>query len=123
MAKQALSAAKKPETKQNAQKVIDAQTGEIAQMTTWLKEWYQAAPDAAQQALVTEDMKGMMSMPVTSDMMFFEMMIPHHQGAIDMSELAKNQSERTEVKKLAEDIITAQKAEIADYHKLMGHGG
>ena len=40
MAKQALTAAKKPETKQNAQKVIGAQTKEIAQMTAWLKEWY-----------------------------------------------------------------------------------
>ncbi len=123
MAKQALTAAKNLETKQNAQKVIDAQTKEIAQMTTWLKEWYQAAPDTAQQALVNEDMKAMMSMPVTSDTMFFEMMIPHHQGAIDMSALAKTQSERPEVKKLAEGIIAAQKKEIEDYHKMMGHGG
>ena len=123
MARQALTAAKKPETKQNAQKVIDAQTKEIAQMTTWLKEWYKVAPDTAQQALVNEDMKAMMSMPVTTDTMFFEMMIPHHQGAIDMSALAKTQSERPEVKKLAEDIIVAQKKEIEDYHKMMGHGG
>lgn len=122
MAKQALTAAKKEETKQNAQKVIDAQSKEIAQMTAWLKEWYKAAPDTAQQALVNEDMKAMMAMPVTSDTMFFEMMIPHHQGAIDMSTLAKTQSERPEVKKLAEDIIVAQKKEIEDYHKMMGHG-
>ena len=123
MAKQALTAAKKPETKQNAQMVIDAQTKEIAQMTAWLKEWYMAAPDTVQQALVNVDMKAMMSMPVTSDTMFFEMMIPHHQGAIDMSALAKTQSERPEVKKLAEDIIVAQKKEIEDYHQMMGHGG
>ena len=123
MAKQALTAAQKPETKQNAQQVIDAQTGEIAQMTAWLKDWYKTAPDAAQQALVQGDMKAMTSMPVTSDKMFFEMMIPHHQGAIDMSELAKTQSARPEVKKLAEGIIAAQKKEIEDYHKMMGHGG
>ena len=123
MAKQALTAAKKQETKQNAQKVIDAQTKEIAQMTTSLKEWYKVVPDTAQQALVNADMKAMMSMPVSSDTMFFEMMIPHHQGAIDMSTLAKTQSERPEVKKLAENIIAAQTKEIEDYHKMMGHGG
>ncbi len=122
MAKQALTAAKKPETKQNAQKVIGAQTKEIAQMTAWLKEWYKVVPDTAQQALVNEDMKAMMSMPVTTDAMFFEVMIPHHQGAIEMSALAKTQSERPEVKKLAEDIIAAQTKEIEDYHKMMGHG-
>ena len=92
-------------------------------MTAWLKDWYKVAPDAAQQALVNDDMKAMMSMPVTSDKMFFEMMVPHHQGAIDMSELAKTQSERPEVKKLAEDIIAAQKKEIEDYHKMIGPGG
>ena len=123
MANQALKTAKKPETKQNAQKVIEAQTKEISQMTSWLKEWYKTAPDTQQQALVQGDMKAMMSMPVTSDAMFFEMMIPHHQGAIDMSQLAKTRSERSEVKQLAEQIIAAQTKEIADYHKMMGHGG
>ena len=123
MANQALKTAKKPETKQNAQKVIEAQTKEISQMTSWLKEWYKTAPDTQQQALVQGDMKAMMAMPVTSDAVFFEMMIPHHQGAIDMSQLAKTQSERSEVKQLAEQIIAAQTKEIADYHKMMGHGG
>ncbi len=120
MAKQALVAAKKTETKQNAQKVIDAQTKEIAQMTAWLKDWYKATPDTAQQALVNADMNAMMSMPVTSDTMFFQMMIPHHQGAIEMSALAKTQNARPEVKKLAESIIADQKKEIEDYHKIMG---
>lgn len=122
MAKQALKTATKPETKQEAQKVIDAQTKEIAQMTGWLKEWYKTTPDAAQQALVKEDMKAMMAMPVTTDAMFFEMMIPHHQGAIDMSKLVPTRSERPEVRKLAEQIIAAQEAEIKAYQKHLSHG-
>jgi len=64
----------------------------------------------------------MMSMPITSDRAFLEMMVPHHQGAIDMSELVPNRTERAEVKQLAQQIIRDQKAEIARYHALMGHG-
>jgi uncharacterized protein (DUF305 family) len=122
MAEQALKTASKPETKQEAQKVIAAQTKEIAQMTRWLKEWYNAEPSKEQQALVNTDMQAMMSMPITSDQAFFEMMIPHHQGAIDMSELVPDRTERAEVKQLAQQIIRDQKAEIARYHELMGHG-
>jgi uncharacterized protein (DUF305 family) len=62
-------------------------------------------------------------MPITSDRMFFEMMIPHHRGAIDMSELVPDRSERAEVKQLAQQIIRDQKAEIARYHQRKGHGG
>lgn len=123
MAKQALQTATKPETRQEAQKVIEAQVKEVAEMTVWLKKWYDTEPSKEQQALVNADMEAMMAMPVTNDQMFFEMMIPHHQGAIDMSELVPSRSERAEVKTLAEQIIVAQKAEIERYHKLMGHGG
>lgn len=123
MAKQALKTATKPETKQEAQKVIDAQTKEIAQMTGWLTEWYNAAPSTEQQALVKADMQAMMAMPINDDRMFLDMMVPHHQGAIDMSELVAERSERAEVKQLAQQIIKDQKAEIARYHQMMGHGG
>ena len=54
---------------------------------------------------------------------FVRMMIPHHQGAIDMSELALENAARPEVKKLAGQIIAAQKAEIGEYRKLMKSGG
>ena len=123
MAKGALGTATKPETKQEAQKVIDSQTKEIAQMTGWLKDWYKVAPDKGEQSLANADMKSMMVMPVSSDPMFYEMMIPHHQGAIDMSELALKKAGRVEVKEFARKIIAAQKSEIAEYHRLMGHGG
>lgn len=121
MAKDALKGAAKAETRQEAQTVIDAQTKEIAQMTRWLKDWYNAAPDASQQALVRDDMKAMMSMPASTDRMFFEMMIPHHQGAINMSNLVPERSERAEVKRLAQEIIVAQKKEIENYRSLLGN--
>ena len=118
MAKQALSNAKRPETKADAQRVIDAQTQEIKQMTGWLQEWYQTTPSADQQSLARDDMKAMMSMPVSDDHMYFDMMTPHHQGAIDMSQLADERAARPEVKDLARKIITAQQAEIQKYQEM-----
>ena len=43
---------------------------------------------------------------------FAEMMIPHHEQAIVMSELALANSEDTEVRELATDILAAQAPEI-----------
>ena len=55
-----------------------------------------------------------MDMPsdVPFDAMFIDSMIEHHQGAIDMAEMALDESEHEELRTLAEDIIAAQTAEI-----------
>jgi uncharacterized protein (DUF305 family) len=39
-------------------------------------------------------------------------MIPHHQSAIEMAQVAREKSEIPEIKELAEDIISAQQEEI-----------
>jgi len=46
------------------------------------------------------------------DRMFITLMIEHHQGAIDMANLVLSNSEKEELKDLANDIITAQTKEI-----------
>jgi uncharacterized protein (DUF305 family) len=46
------------------------------------------------------------------DLRFIDGMILHHQGAVDMAESALQNSQRDEVKQLAEDIIAAQQVEI-----------
>ncbi|MBE9191541.1 DUF305 domain-containing protein [Gloeocapsopsis crepidinum LEGE 06123] len=43
---------------------------------------------------------------------FIEMMIPHHQEAVDMAELALTKAQRPEIRKLAESIKTEQTREI-----------
>ncbi len=46
------------------------------------------------------------------DQAFIEMMIEHHQGAIDMANLIPTRAQHDELRKLGEDIITAQTKEI-----------
>lgn len=53
-----------------------------------------------------------MSMNTQVDKPFIEMMIPHHQGATEMAEIAINRAKSPEVKKLAESIIKDQTREI-----------
>ncbi len=46
------------------------------------------------------------------DQDFIEAMLPHHQSAIDMSRSAMPNLKKTEVRDLANDIITTQQTEI-----------
>lgn len=54
---------------------------------------------------------GMMGMGDV-DRRFIEQMIPHHQDAVDMADLALQKAQRPEVKQLAGDIKRAQTSEI-----------
>ena len=46
------------------------------------------------------------------DLRFIDAMIPHHQGAVEMAKEALSKSQHPEIKKLAQDIISAQNREI-----------
>jgi uncharacterized protein (DUF305 family) len=48
------------------------------------------------------------------DKAFVEMMIAHHEGAVDMAELIPTRAKHSEIKTLGEAIIAAQTKEIAD---------
>lgn len=53
-----------------------------------------------------------MNMRTEVDKSFIEMMIPHHQGAIEMAKMAVSRAQSPQVKKLAQSIIEEQTREI-----------
>lgn len=49
---------------------------------------------------------------------FLEGMIPHHESAVDMAEIAQERAEHREVEKLAAAIVDAQTAEISQMEEI-----
>ena len=47
------------------------------------------------------------------DQAFIDMMVPHHESAIAMAELAQERAEHPELQQMADDIVAAQSAEIS----------
>lgn len=127
MAQEALQKSNRPEIKQLAQAIIDAQEQEISDLKQWRQAWY---PTADQKPVMysaemghtmpmTAEMRSSMMMagdlgPADEqfDLRFIDAMIPHHQGAIEMAQQALEKSKRPEIQELAQNIITAQQQEI-----------
>src|SRR5215213_297110 len=47
-----------------------------------------------------------------SDKRFIDAMVPHHQGAIAMAQVALKNAEHKDIKKLSRNIVSTQQAEI-----------
>ena len=119
----ALEISDNPEVRDLATRIKSAQAPEIDQMKTWID------------SVGLPDMNHMMDMPGfvddaqfaaikelagnSFDLLFLELMIAHHQGAIEMvSDIANNKT--AEVKALGEEIVASQTAEIAEMQALLG---
>ncbi len=128
MAQDVLQKSKRPELRKLAQDIIKAQEKEINQMKRWRTAWYPKAPTQPvawhaqmghSMTMFPEQIKSLrMEMDLgladtEFDLRFINAMIPHHEGAVVMAQDVIGKSQRPELQKLAQDIITSQEAEIA----------
>lgn len=113
MARQALEEAERPEIRQMAEEIIAAQEAEIARMNEWRAAWYPDAPPTEGMGMEMGAMEIAEDAGKPFNQRFIEAMIPHHQGAIDMAVAMADTADHEELRTLAEEIVAAQKAEIA----------
>ena len=107
MAGQELSSGKNAQVRAAAKKVVAAQQQEIALMTGWLRKW-------TGKVYVPQTLPMAMTGDVNPDRWFLTEMIPHHQGAVDMSKTVLNTVKDTQVKRWTADIIGVQQKEIGE---------
>lgn len=70
-----------------------------------------------------DDKMASMKMTGNADVDFAMMMRVHHQGAIDMAEAELRDGKDAQMRKLAKNIIAAQKKEIAQLDKFLTKNG
>ena len=121
MAKIVLRKSEREELKTFARKIIEDQNREIAQMSSWREAWFAGKPSAMnmelpgmKKSMMTPEHEKMMESAsgTAFDIHFVDMMIPHHEGAVEMSREMLAKGEHKELKTLAEQIIKAQDDEI-----------
>jgi len=127
-----------PQVQQLADGIMAAQTPEIETMTGWLTGWGEEVPETMRDHANAEDgdmemgdsdMPGMMSQDDMEALesatdaefedMWLEMMVEHHQGAIEMAEDEQQEGEASAALDLAEDIAAGQTAEVKQMNKLL----
>lgn len=114
-----------------------AQDPEIQQMTKWLNARGQKVPDKSMSMSMDHSMDGMGSMKMDGmmtdadmkklndstgnafDRLWLELMIQHHEGAVKMSQDELANGKNTEMKTLAQTIISGQQKEIEEMKGLL----
>lgn len=129
-----------PEVVELAEDIRAAQTPEIEKMADWLQDWDKPVPETVRDHANAHgdgsamehaaDMPGMMSAEEMHDLeaakgdefqtMWLEMMVEHHEGAVEMAEEEQADGENAQAVALAEDIVAAQQKEIDTMDGLLG---
>ena len=119
-----------------------AQAPEIEKMADWLEDWDQPVPETSrdhanahaqehgESVEMDTDMPGMLSANELESLesasgpefqtMWLEMMIEHHEGAVEMAEAQVEEGSNAKAVALAEDIISTQEREISTMQDLLG---
>ena len=120
--------------------IQDAQAPEIQTMSAWLQEWDEEIPATVRDHSHADmggmdddtgtDMPGMMSDSQMSDLrhagdadfqvMWLEMMVEHHEGAVQMAATEEANGRFKDAVNLAEDVRRSQTAEIDAMRTILG---
>ena len=128
-----------PEVSQLTEDIRMAQTPEIELMTDWLTDWDQPIPETVRDHAnahggggmgMDSDMPGMMSAEEMSKLeaaqgaefqqMWLEMMIEHHEGAIEMAKTEQSDGEFGAAIELANSVESSQQKEIDTFERILG---
>ena len=128
-----------PDVQKLADDILAAQVGEIETMVDWLNAWERPVPPTVQDHAnahgdggmeMESDVPGMMSAEEMADLeaakgdefqgMWLEMMIEHHEGAIEMAQTEQSEGTHAGATDLAANIESAQQDEISTMQGLLG---
>jgi uncharacterized protein (DUF305 family) len=128
MAEMAQQQAENPKLKALADEIIVAQEKEIAEMEAIKEDLPEPDGGAADEHMMGEDHTGHTGMDAEAmgmnmdpaeladaesfDIAFIDMMIPHHEGAVEMANQLLDDGENPELQAMAEAIVASQTAEI-----------
>jgi uncharacterized protein (DUF305 family) len=117
MARAALENAEREEIKQLSRNIISTQRDEIEELKAIKEQEFGTSEVPMDMSAQDMQMMGMTDPDALAnrepfDKAFIDAMIPHHQSAIEMAQVAYRQSNNPEIKTLAEGIVEAQTQEI-----------
>ncbi|WP_028811868.1 DUF305 domain-containing protein [Streptomyces flavidovirens] len=131
MAAMAETRSRSAEVKRLAAEIKKAQGPEIKTLSGWLTAWGEEVPEGNESGEhAGHSMSGMMtskdmdnlekSSGRAFDTAFLELMIKHHEGAVEMARTERSGGAYRPAKDMAGDIVTSQSAEITRMKKLLG---
>lgn len=131
MAGLAQTRAQSAEVKHMAGEIKRAQDPEIETLSGWLTSWGEEVPreDEVQEhaghstagMMTPGEMDKLEKVSGTAfDTAFLEMMVKHHEGAVEMAKTEQADGAYQPAKETAGDIVTSQSAEITRMNKLLG---
>lgn len=123
MAKMAQNKASHAELKDFATKMAEDQQKDTEQLQKWRDEWYAGKPKSEHMNMPGMKMPQMDMSKLEAaagndfDVMFIDMIVPHHQMAIDMSKDALKKAKQAPLKAFARTTIDKQQKEKAQLSK------
>lgn len=129
-----------PEVQRLAEDIRDAQGPEIETMTDWLQDWDEEVPETMRDHVNAghdmgdsdsgSDVPGMMSSDDFDELenatdadfqtMWLEMMVEHHEGAVEMAQDEQDEGQYLPAVDLAGAVVDTQTAEIDTMEALLG---